>query len=188
MTRAVCPGHGTPAGPRSNRPTYGGLVVNADDDRHPTTNSEQHLPPLVRRIPVQLVALVLLVVCACAFVAIYLDVPPTARGILGVVAAGLFAVAIGCLRMYLEVDDEGVAVRYLRRERWATWPEIDRIEIASGIKGSESIRVVLKDGSLIDVPPALLQPTAPTSRPRALARLRGTLNEIEARRPGTFRR
>nr|WP_269329882.1 PH domain-containing protein [Kineosporia babensis] len=90
--------------------------------------------------------------------------------------------------MYLEVDDEGVAVRYLLRERWAPWPQIDRIEIASGIKGSESIRVVLKDGSLIDVPPALLQPTAPTSRPKALARLKGTLGEIEARRPDTYRR
>lgn len=63
------------------------------------------------------------------------------------VAAGLFAVAMGCLRMYLEVDEEGVAVRYLLRERWATWAQIERVEIASGIKGSESIRVVLKDGA-----------------------------------------
>ncbi len=154
-------------------------MADADDDRH--------VPPLLLRIPVQLVALVMLAVCACAFVAIYLDVPPTARGILGVVAVGLFAVAMGCLRMYLEVDDEGVAVRYLLRERWAPWPQIDRVEIASGIKGSESIRVVLKDGSHIDVPPPLVQPTAPTSRPRALARLKGTLGEIEARRPDTFR-
>lgn len=157
------------------------MVDAADDRRSP-------LPPLILRIPVPVVALVMLVVCACSFVAIYLDVPPTARGILGVIAAGLFAVALGCLRMYLEVDEEGVAVRYLLRERWATWDQIDRIEIASGIKGSESVRVTLKDGSLIDVPPPLVQPTAPTSRPRALARLRGTLREIEARRPDAFRR
>ncbi|MBT0773850.1 PH domain-containing protein [Kineosporia sp. J2-2] len=156
-------------------------MVDAADDR------QTPVPPLVRRIPVQLSAFLVLVVCVCAFVAIYLDVSPVARGILGVVAAGLFAVAMGCLRMYLEVDDEGVAVRYLLRERWATWPQIERVEIASGIKGSESIRVVLKGGDLIDVPPALLQPTAPTSRPRALARLRGTLAEIEARRPDAFR-
>ncbi len=143
--------------------------------------------PLIRRVPVQLPALLVLGTCICAFVALYLDVAPTARGILGAVAAGLFATAIGCLRMYLEVDDEGVAVRYLLREQWVTWPQIERIEIASGIRGSESIRVVRKDGRLIDVPPALLQPTAPTSRPKALARLRGTLAEIEARRPDAFR-
>ncbi|GAB6900159.1 PH domain-containing protein [Kineosporia succinea] len=155
-------------------------MVDAADDR-PTPE------PLVRHIPVQLPALALLGVCVCAFVAIYLDVPPTARGILGAFAVGLFAVAVGCWRMYLEVDDEGVAVRYLLREKWAPWPEIERIEIASGIRGSESIRVVRADGSLIDVPPALLQPTAPTTRPRALARLRGVLSEIEARRPDAFR-
>lgn len=143
--------------------------------------------PLIRRVPVQLPAFLVLVVCVCAFIAIYLDVPPTARGILGAIAVGLFATAAGCLRMYLEVDDEGVAVRYLLREQWATWPQIERIEIASGIRGSESIRVIRKDGGLIDVPPALLQPTAPTSRPKALARLRGTLAEIEARRPDAFR-
>ncbi|GLY26707.1 PH domain-containing protein [Kineosporia sp. NBRC 101731] len=156
-------------------------MVDTADDRHP------QVPPLLRRIPVQLPALLLLAVCVVAFVALYLDVSPTARGILGAVAVGLFALAVGCLRMYLEVDDEGVAVRYLLRERWATWSEIERIEIASGIRGSESIRVVLKSGVLIDVPPPLLQPTAPTSRPRALARLRGTLSEIEARRPDAFR-
>jgi hypothetical protein len=143
--------------------------------------------PLIRRVPVQLPALLVLAVCVCAFIALYLDVPPTARGILGAIAVGLFATAVGCLRMYLEVDDEGVAVRYLLREQWATWPQIERIEIASGIRGSESIRVVRKDGGLIDVPPALLQPTAPTSRPKALARLRGTLAEIESRRPDAFR-
>ena len=157
-------------------------MVDAADDR------QTPVPPLTRRIPVPVPALLVLVVCVCAFIAIYLDVPPTARGILGAVAVGVFGLAIACLRMYLEVDDEGVAVRYLLRERWATWPQIERIEIASGIRGSESIRVVLRDGALIDVPPALLQPTAPTSRPRALARLRGTLAEIEARRPDAFRR
>jgi len=156
-------------------------VVDADD------TARTGLPPLIRRIPVQIPALLLLVVCGCSFVAIYLDVPPTARGILGAVALGLFALVVACLRMGLEADESGVAVRRLLKWRWIGWSRIERVEIAQGIRGSESIRVVARDGELLDVPPTLLQPTLPTTRPRAQAQLRGVLAEIQARHPDSFR-
>lgn len=135
----------------------------------------------------QIPALLLPVVCVCSFVAIYLDVSPTARGVLAAVGLGLFVTAVTCLRMALEVDADGLAVRHLLGWRRIAWSQVERVEIASGIKGSESIRVVGRDGALIDVPPALVQPTFPTGRPRAQAQLRGTLAEIQSRRPGWFR-
>jgi hypothetical protein len=89
--------------------------------------------------------------------------------------------------MYLVVDDEGIEVRYLLRPAWLPWPEIARVEVVSGVRGSDTVRVVRHDGTYVDVPPSLLQPAVPTSKPRAFARLHSIGNQIEARRIGPSR-
>jgi hypothetical protein len=101
--------------------------------------------------------------------------------VLGAAALGL---AVLALRMYLRVDSDGVVVRYLLQPAWLAWPEIARVEVVSDVRGSDTVRLVRQDGTYVDVPPSLLQPARPTSKPRALARLNSIGNQIEARRAG----
>jgi hypothetical protein len=84
--------------------------------------------------------------------------------------------------MYLVADDDGIAVRHILRASWLPWSEIDRIEVVSGVRGSNTVRLSRRDGTYVDVPPSLLQPSRPTSKPRALAQLNSVSNQIEARR------
>jgi hypothetical protein len=97
----------------------------------------------------------------------------------GAIALGL---AVLALRMYLVVDDDGIAVRYLLRQSWLEWPEIDRIEVVSQVRGADTVRITRLNGTYVEVPPSLLQPSRPTSKPRALAQLNSISNQIEARR------
>jgi hypothetical protein len=138
--------------------------------------------PLSWRVPPYQPALLMLLVCAAAALNLYGHPSQTVRVVtlaLGVLALGM---AIAALRMYLVVDDEGVAVRYLLRPAWLPWQEIGRVEVVSDVRGADSIRLVRRDGTFTDVPPSLLQPSRPTSKPRALARLTSIGNQIEARR------
>jgi hypothetical protein len=138
--------------------------------------------PLSWRVPPYQPALLMLVVCGAAALNIYGHPSETVRILtlaLGVLALGL---AVAALRMYLQVDDEGVLVRYLLRPSWLPWPEIARVEVVSGVRGADTLRVVRHDGSYVDIPPSLLQPGRPTSKPRAFAQLTSIGNEIEARR------
>jgi hypothetical protein len=86
--------------------------------------------------------------------------------------------AVSWLRMYLVADDDGVGVRHLRNELWTPWRDIDRVEVVSGVRGANTIRIARRNGSYVDVPPSLLQPALPTSKPRALARLDGIARDI----------
>jgi hypothetical protein len=132
--------------------------------------------------PVQ-TALLVLVACPCAAVNLYAHPSPPFRAI--TIAIGLAALALAVLtwRMYLVVDDEGVALRRLRAEQWLPWAQIDRAEIVTGVRGSETIRFLRRDGSAVDVPPSLLQPSRPMARPAARRRLQDILRRIEDRRP-----
>lgn len=138
--------------------------------------------PLSWRVPPYQPALLMLLVCAVAALNIYGHPSQTVRIVtlaIGVLALGL---AVAALRMYLVVDDEGVAVRYLLRAVWLPWDEIGRVEVVSDVRGADSIRLVRRDGTFVDVAPSLLQPSRPTSKPRALAQLTSIGNQIEARR------
>lgn len=138
--------------------------------------------PLSWRVPAYQTALLFLVVCACAALNIY--VRPSGPVATASIVIGAICLALGVagLRMSLYVDDEGVAVRHILREWWLPWPEIERVEIATGIRGADTIRFGRRGEQPVDVPPSLLQPSKPMTRPRALARLKGILAEIEARR------
>ena len=133
--------------------------------------------------PVQ-TALLILVACPCAAVNLYAHPSAPFRGITIAIGLSALVLAVVTYRMYLVVDDEGVALRYLRSERWLPWEQIDRVEIVTGVRGSETIRFVRRDGSHVDVPPSLLQPSRPTARPAARRRLRDILRRIDDRRVG----
>jgi hypothetical protein len=150
----------------------------------PALHTDQPLQPLSWRVPPYQPALLMLVVCAVAALNIYGHPSQTVRDVtlaLGALAGGL---AVLALRMYLRVDSDGVVVRYLLQPTWLAWSQIARVEIVPDVRGSETVRFVAVDGSSVDVPPSLLQPAKPTSKPRASARLNGILHQIEACRPG----
>lgn len=136
--------------------------------------------PLSWRVPPYQPALLMLLVCGAAALNVYGQPSESVRVLtlaLGALALGL---AVLGLRMYLGVDAEGVVVRYLRRPVWLGWPEIARVEVVSGVRGSDTVRFVRHDGTYVDVPPSLLQPSKPMSKPRAAARLNSIGNQIEA--------
>jgi hypothetical protein len=138
--------------------------------------------PLSWRVPPYQPALLMLLVCGAAALNIYGHPSQTVRVLTLALGALALGMAVFALRMYLAVDSDGVVVRYLFRPVWISWSDVARVEVVSGVRGSDTVRVVRYDGSYVDVPPSLLQPATPTSKPRALARLRSIGNQIEARR------
>ena len=145
-------------------------------------SAQRERRPLSWRVsPVQ-TALLILLACPCAAVNIYAHPSSTVRAVTLIIGAAALVTAFASLRMYLVVDDEGVALRYLTRAQWLPWSEIDRVEIVAGVRGSETIRFVRSDGTFVDTPPSLLQPTKPTGRPAARRMLQDILHRIEARR------
>jgi hypothetical protein len=138
--------------------------------------------PLVYRIsPVQ-TALLILVAIPCLAANIYFHPSSPARLITLLIGIGALVLAVVSYRMYLVVDDEGVAVRYLGREQWLPWAEVSDIELVSGVRGSETLRFSRIGGTYVDVPPSLLQPSRPTGRPAARRRLEGVLRQVQDRR------
>jgi Bacterial PH domain len=139
--------------------------------------------PLSRRIsPVQ-TALLILLACGCAALNIYAHPSGPARAVsipIGVTALGLAAAG---MRMFLFVDADGVELRHLLRFHSLSWSQISRVEIVSGVRGSDTIRFFRSDGSYVDVPPSLLQPSKPTTRPNARRALEDTLRQVNAHRP-----
>jgi hypothetical protein len=90
-----------------------------------------------------------------------------------------FCVAVSWLRMFLVVDQDGIALRNVLREVQVPWSDIERVDVVSGVRGSSTIRFYRLGGGMVDVPPSLLQPTKPTSKPRARELLNGIRQEIE---------
>lgn len=137
---------------------------------------------LVWRIPPYQAALLILFVSAAAALNIYGNPSDPVRTVTLAFGAVALALAVLALRMYLVVDDEGVAVRHVLRQHWLPWSEVARVEVVSEVRGAATVRLSRDDGTYVDVPPSLLQPSAPTSKPRALAQLNAISNQIDARR------
>ena len=138
----------------------------------------------VRPISPGQIAVLFLVVSPCAAINIYWHPSSPLRALTIVIGVVALVVAIVSFRMYLYVDDEGVAVRYIGREKWMPWSEIKGMDVVSGVRGSNTIRIRRRDGTHVDVPPSLLQPSKPTSKRVAWRRLEENLQQIEALRPG----
>jgi hypothetical protein len=141
--------------------------------------------PLIYRIGSGQTAALILVAVACFVPALYFHPSAAVRSV--VIAVGLAALALAAVSrwMYLVVDDEGVALRYLGRERWLPWAEITEVKVVSGVRGSETIRFVRADATFVDGPPSLLQPSRPMGKPAARRRLEDIRRQIESRRPGS---
>jgi len=153
-------------------------MVNGDPSRSALDTD----PPQSWRVPPYQPALLMLVVCAIAALNIYGHPSENVRALTLVLGAAALAAAVLALRMYLGVDADGVVIRYLLRPVWLPWEAIARVEVVSAIRGSDTVRLVRHDGSHVDVPPSLLQPSTPTSKPRALAGLNSVAHQLEARR------
>jgi Bacterial PH domain len=138
--------------------------------------------PLSYRIGPGQTAVLIVVAAGCLAPAIYFRPGAAVRGVLIAVALAALVLAAVSRWIYVVVDDEGVAVRYLGREQWLPWPQIERIEIVAGVRGSETIRFSRRDGTSVDAPPSLLQPSRPMGKPAAHRRLEEILRQIERRR------
>lgn len=134
------------------------------------------------RTPPAQTAILFLAVTALAALNIYGHPSGPVRVFTIVLALAALAAAIIGMRMYLFVDDEGVAVRFIGRQSWLPWSDIAAIGVVSGVRGSHTIRFTHLDGTHVDVPPSLLQPAKPTAKPAAIARLKTIAEELQRRR------
>jgi hypothetical protein len=138
------------------------------------------------RVPPAQPAILVLVTTAAAALNIYGHPDPGLRAFSLGMGALCLGTAIFWLRTVLYVDDEGIAVRTWRRERFVPWSEVERVEVANAIKGGRTVRVVTLGGQLVDVPPSLLQPIRPTSKPKAESQLKDVVRALMARAPADF--
>lgn len=137
---------------------------------------------LVWRIPSYQPALLMLVLCAAAALNIYGHPSAMLRIVtllLGLLCGGL---AIAGLRLQLVADPDGLSVRKLIGEVWVPWQDVADVEVITHSRGAATLRVSRTDGTYVDVPPALLQPTKPTSKQRVHGQLDQMARQLRARR------
>lgn len=140
---------------------------------------------LVWRIPAYQPALLMLVLCAAAALNIYGH--PSVAVRIGTLAFGLLCggLSIVALRLQLVADDEGVALRKVLGDHWLPWSQLADLEVVPEVRGAPTVRLNRTDGSYLDVPPSLFQPTKPTSKQRAYGQLEYAARQLRARRPTT---
>jgi len=139
-------------------------------------------PQLVWRIPSYQPALLMLVLVAAAALNIYAH--PSAVVRISTLAIGLICggLAVAALRLQLVATEDGVAVRQLAGERWLPWSELDQVEVVPNVRGAPTLRLNRLDGSYVDVPPSLLQPTKPTAKHVVMRNLDTVAGQLEQRR------
>ncbi|HJQ02369.1 MAG TPA: PH domain-containing protein [Jatrophihabitans sp.] len=139
--------------------------------------------PLVWRIPAYQPALLMLVLCGAATLNIYGHPSPAVR--IGTLAFGLLCggLAVVALRLQLVVDEDGVALRTVLHDHWLPWSQLAELEVVPAVRGAPTVRLNRVDGSYLDVPPSLFQPTKPTSKQRAYGQLEHAARQLRARRP-----
>ena len=131
-----------------------------------------------RTPPVQTAGL-FLVVTALAAWNLYGHPSTGVRTFTIVLAVATLAWAVIGMRMHLDVDAEGAAVRFVGRESWLPWSDIERVEVVAGVRGSRTVRFVTLAGESVEVPPSLLQPSKPTKKSSEVARLKAIVARIE---------
>jgi hypothetical protein len=153
--------------------------MSQESTAEPEETIRRQLPPIIP-------AGGFLVSAACAAGLIYGHPglqPRYAISIVGVVA---FWIAVTSLRMGLLADFEGITVRFIRREHFIPWSEVQQLQRAT-VRGSETLVVLRRDGTRLAVPPSLLQPARPTSKRQAQAAIDLfviRVSEIEKRSQG----
>lgn len=135
--------------------------------------------PLTRRVPPWQPALLYLIAAGCAAANLYAHPSATVR--VASITVGVLALlmAVPATRMYLVVDDEGIGVRRVGRERSVDWDEFDRVEVVQRAFDSVTLRITCRDGRYLDVPQSLVMPTKPTGKTRVHAQLADLARQIE---------
>jgi hypothetical protein len=127
--------------------------------------------PLTWRVPPWQPALLFLIAAGCTAANLYAHHSAAVRAL--TIAAGVVAAVMGTLaaRMYLVVDDEGIGVRRVLRERSVDWPDFDNVAVVHRAFDSVTLRITCRDGRYLDVPQSLVMPTRPTGKTRVHAQL-----------------
>lgn len=73
------------------------------------------------------------------------------------------------VRFVLVADEDGIWVRSAAAQHLVEWADIHDIEVTHVRGTTSTVRITRADGTFVDVPPSLLQPTLPTSARKALA-------------------
>ena len=139
-------------------------------------------PQLVWRVPSYQPAMLMLVLVAAAALNIYAH--PSAVIRIPTLAIGLLCggLAIGALRLHLVATSDGIVVRRLLDEQWLPWSELAEVEVVPNVRGAPTVRLKRVDGSYVDVPPSLLQPTKPTAKHVVMRNLYTVAGQLEQRR------
>lgn len=136
--------------------------------------------PLTWRVPPWQPALLFLIAAACAALNLYAH-PSLAVRLLTIAVAVVAAVmGVLAIRMYFVVDEEGIGVRRLLRERSVEWDEFDSVAVVHGTFDSVTLRIVCRDGRYMDVPQSLLMPSRPTGKVRVNAQLGELARQVTA--------
>ena len=136
--------------------------------------------PLTWRIPPWQPALLFLIAAGCAAANAYVHVSVVIRIVTIVVGVAALAMGIAAARMYLVVDDEGIGVRRLWRERSLDWDDISRVSVVERGFDTLTLRIVSRDGRYLDVPQSLVMPSRPTGKSRVRAQLGDIARQIQA--------
>ena len=136
--------------------------------------------PLTWRIPPWQPALLFLIAAGCAAANAYVHVSVVIRIVTIVVGVAALAMGIAAARMYLVVDDEGIGVRRLWRERSLDWDDISRVSVVERGFDTLTLRIVSRDGRYLDVPQSLVMPSRPTGKSRVRAQLGDIARRIQA--------
>lgn len=136
--------------------------------------------PLTWRIPPWQPALLFLIAAGCAAANAYVHVSVVVRIVTIVVGVAALAMGIAAARMYLVVDDEGIGVRRLWRERSLDWDDISRVSVVERGFDTLTLRIVSRDGRYLDVPQSLVMPSRPTGKSRVRAQLGDIARQIQA--------
>ncbi len=86
-----------------------------------------------------------------------------------VIAAAALAGALLAVRYVLVADDTGIWVRSALGQHVVEWNEVADVD-TTHVRGTTwTVRITRANGTFVDVPPSLLQPTLPTGARRARA-------------------
>lgn len=86
-----------------------------------------------------------------------------------VIAAAALVAAVFAMRYLLVADEDGIWVRTLFGQQLVEWTDIADIDVTHVRGTTSTVRITKMNGTFVDVPPSLLQPTLPTNARRALA-------------------
>ncbi len=140
------------------------------------------------RIPPWQPAGLLLAVSVLAALDIYGDPSTAVKIAAAFLALVLLVGAVLATRYLLVADEQGIWVRNVFGEVGVPWSDLRDVDVIDSKRGASTVRIYRQDGTFVDVPPALLQPTLPTKIEKARAVVHGVGARLEhlaaTRRPG----